>query len=251
MEPSGSGLESIIKEILMHFRLISNVTGIPVFFLAPDLMSNRATASELMEMVNASTMIERENWKDTIEELCRKAMIIHTQKTGEILNYEDVEVSIPAVSLNQVQQLVDVYLPLQMAGIISKKTLREKVPNIDPEMEDERMTAEGMLMTAEGLEGAILDSQGQMETPIDIEAEAKAKLKGTVGGVDGILSIQKSVSEGITDYNAAIALLYEIYGFDTKTAKQILGTPKKMEKTKQIKPIAIDEDEEDDADDST
>lgn len=142
MEPSGSGLESIIKEILMHFRLISNVTGIPVYFLAPDLMSNRATAQELLEMVNAATMSERENWKDFLTELCREAMKMHTEKTGEILDYDMVDVTIPQVTLNQVQQLVDVYLPLQQAGIISKKTLLEKVPDIDPELEHERLEEE-------------------------------------------------------------------------------------------------------------
>jgi hypothetical protein len=69
---------------------------------------------------------------------------------------------------------------------------------------------------------------GNLDTPIDVEAEAKAKLKGTVGGVQGVLAIQTSVSQGITDYDAAITLLYEIYGFDDKTARAILGKPKKI-----------------------
>ena len=60
----------------------------------------------------------------------------------------------------------------------------------------------------------------------DIEAEAKANLKGTVGGVQGILEIQRSVSQGITDPLAAITLLYEIYGFDEETGKKLVGTPK-------------------------
>lgn len=69
---------------------------------------------------------------------------------------------------------------------------------------------------------------GVIDTPVDVEAEAKAKLKGTVGGVQGVLQIQASVAQGITDYNAAVVLLFEIYGFDETTAKRILGTPKKM-----------------------
>jgi len=67
-----------------------------------------------------------------------------------------------------------------------------------------------------------------VDTPIDVEAEAKAKLKGTVGGVQGVLAIQDSVSRGITQYEAAVTLLYEIYGFDTETSKKILGNPKKI-----------------------
>jgi len=71
------------------------------------------------------------------------------------------------------------------------------------------------------------ENGANIETPTDVEAEAKAKLKGTVGGVQGILEIQGSVAAGITDYNSAITLLYEIYGFDDATAKKLLGTPKK------------------------
>lgn len=243
MEPSGSGLESIIKEMLMHFRIISNNTGIPVFFFAPDLMSNRATAAEMMEMINAATLAERESWKTVITEICQKAMKLYSKMTGKILDYEDVEVSIPQVTLNQVQQLVDVYLPLQMSGIISKQTLREMVPGIDPEVEDERLEKEAeasLLSESSGIE--IANLTGDPNSPNDIEAEAKAKLKGTVGGVDGILSIQNSVANGITDYEAALALLFEIYGFDEATARKILGSPKKKQVTStnsNEQPIAV------------
>lgn len=72
-----------------------------------------------------------------------------------------------------------------------------------------------------------------IETPVDIEAEAKAKLKGTVGGVQGILEIQRSVSEGTTDYESAITLLNEIYGYEDKVARAIIGTPKKIKADEQ------------------
>jgi len=65
----------------------------------------------------------------------------------------------------------------------------------------------------------------------DIEAEAKANLKGSVGGVQGILQIQKSVTDGVTDYNAAIAILDLIYGISIEDAKRILGTPKVIKPT--------------------
>ena len=59
--------------------------------------------------------------------------------------------------------------------------------------------------------------------------EAQATLKGTVGGVQGILEIQRSVSTGITQRDAAIALLVEIYGFTTEQASNIIGEPKPIE----------------------
>lgn len=60
---------------------------------------------------------------------------------------------------------------------------------------------------------------------IGAEAEAKARLKGSVGGVQGIIQIQQSVAAGTTQFSAAIAILNEIFGFDDATARQILGTP--------------------------
>jgi hypothetical protein len=57
------------------------------------------------------------------------------------------------------------------------------------------------------------------------QAEAQANLKGSVGGVQGILQIQQSVANGITDLTAAVELLNVIYGIDVETARKILGTP--------------------------
>lgn len=74
----------------------------------------------------------------------------------------------------------------------------------------------------EGVGSTDIDGS-QIETPIDIEAESKAKLKGSVGGVQGILEIQLSVANGVTQYDAALSLLDEIYGFDSATASRILG----------------------------
>lgn len=70
-----------------------------------------------------------------------------------------------------------------------------------------------------------------MATPIDVEAESKAKLKGTVGGVQGILQIQESFANGITTREAAIAMLVEIYGFTSAVASRLLGQPKKIKQS--------------------
>ena len=65
----------------------------------------------------------------------------------------------------------------------------------------------------------------ESETVIDIEAQAKASLKGSVGGVQGILSIQQSVAAGTTDYLSALAILDLIYGISEIEARRILGSP--------------------------
>jgi len=82
-----------------------------------------------------------------------------------------------------------------------------------------------------GVEAAPFD-MNVADQPVEISEErlkAQANLKGTVGGVQGILEIQGSVSKGITDRAAAIALLVEIYGFTTAQSEAIVGNPKPIE----------------------
>lgn len=67
---------------------------------------------------------------------------------------------------------------------------------------------------------------GAVETPVDVEAAAKAALKGSVGGVQGILAIQAGVVAGTTTYDSALAILDLIYGISEVDARKILGQPK-------------------------
>jgi len=55
--------------------------------------------------------------------------------------------------------------------------------------------------------------------------QAQAGLRGSVGGVQGILGIQASFSSGVTDFESAITILMEIYGFDRKVSSALLGQP--------------------------
>lgn len=66
-------------------------------------------------------------------------------------------------------------------------------------------------------------SEGGEPVAIDREAEARAQLKGSVGGVQGIIQIQTSVAQGLTDRGSAIALLELIFGFSNSDATRLLG----------------------------
>lgn len=57
---------------------------------------------------------------------------------------------------------------------------------------------------------------------IDVEAESKAKLRGTVGGVSGIIQINQAVGRGEMTEAAAEAMLIEIYGFDEAQAAKLI-----------------------------
>ena len=63
------------------------------------------------------------------------------------------------------------------------------------------------------------------EEDLGVQEKAQAELKGSVGGVQGILSIQASVSQGITSIDSGAAILEIIYGIDAATARRMLGEP--------------------------
>lgn len=68
----------------------------------------------------------------------------------------------------------------------------------------------------------------------DKKQESQAVLRGSVGGVQAILNIQKSVSAGLTDYNSAIAIMEEIFGIGKKKAAEIIGEPKEVPITQPV-----------------
>lgn len=55
------------------------------------------------------------------------------------------------------------------------------------------------------------------------QATAQAQLRGSVGGVQGILQIADNYKRGIITDQSALTILEEIYGFSTQIAQEILG----------------------------
>ena len=65
-------------------------------------------------------------------------------------------------------------------------------------------------------------------TPNDIEAEAAAKLKGSVGGAQVITGFVEKVSQGLMDRDAAIQSLVFLFKIDEAQAGLLLGPVKKV-----------------------
>lgn len=101
-----------------------------------------------------------------------------------------------------------------MQGILTPEQAREMLyPEIVEELED-------------GERGAPLNQGDTLQEDPEAEtanAQAQANLRGSVGGVQGILQIQQSVQQGVTPRESAIIILQQIYGFDEQTANEILG----------------------------
>lgn len=70
-----------------------------------------------------------------------------------------------------------------------------------------------------------------VETQNDATTQAQAQLKGSVGGVQSLLEVQASYVAGTTTYEAAIAILDLIFGFNRLQAIRLLGNPEVKDET--------------------
>jgi hypothetical protein len=73
----------------------------------------------------------------------------------------------------------------------------------------------------------VIDPNAPPSTGADTKTlDAQAALRGSVGGVQGVLAIQTAVTTGTTTFESALSILTIIYGFSEEDAKNILGQPK-------------------------
>lgn len=147
LEPTGGAAAQSEKDVLLALKLISSASGIPMHWLAwPELMSNRATAESLLEVVNAATNRERLAWQEAFKALLKKAAVMAVDEklaTNEILDLDDLEVRLSLVSLALLKQLIEVWQPLVDNKIISKQTYTSLLPgSITYEQEQELIDEE-------------------------------------------------------------------------------------------------------------
>ena len=70
-----------------------------------------------------------------------------------------------------------------------------------------------------------LQKQDRTEAQAAAIAQAQTNLKGTVGGLDGIISLNNAVSTGQMDRQTAVNTLVNYYGYDIVTANSMITNP--------------------------
>ncbi len=99
----GDGYTTLKEETQTLAKTISGTTGIPVHFLGyPELLSNRDTAENLIELIVLSTNKERNTWMGAYEELFQKAMIIYNTVYGTKLDPMAVDSTIDKPELTTI-----------------------------------------------------------------------------------------------------------------------------------------------------
>ncbi len=143
--PPTGALEAIKGEMLLNLKMIASVVGIPVHWMSwPELMSNRATAENLLEVVSAATKKARLVWEEAIYKLIRRSMDMAVAAGFEkpSIVSDDFTIKLPLISLANLKQLIETWFPLYQDGVISMATLRNNVPGIDPEEERRKLQEE-------------------------------------------------------------------------------------------------------------
>lgn len=136
---SGQGTDSLEKEIVTLAKIISGATGVPVHFLGlPDLMSNRAVADNLMELLYASTSKERHIWIGAYEEIFQKVLTMATEELNGGYDPMAIGAEIPFVTTQKMTELVEVWLPIYSSGAIGLDFFLSKIPGLDIEEEKKK-----------------------------------------------------------------------------------------------------------------
>jgi len=162
--------DSIDKERIMDMKDIATTVGIPILLMNyPELMSNRATADTMMEMLSQSSKKERLKMQSGMIELFQKAMAFaEKEKIEGAINEPDMfDINIPLITLDNLKALIETWCVLMEKKIVSKKTVQGKVPGINPIDEDKQIQEE--------TEQSIANNPIVQGTMNDIMKEAKGK----------------------------------------------------------------------------
>jgi hypothetical protein len=133
--PSTGAHQNIVSELVANVKAISATTSVPVHWLGyVDLMSNRATAETLYEMVNNGTIVERTSWVDFLKALIIKAQEIYIDKGGKMIKKvnTDFTLTIPLISFGKMLERIQALSTAYADRAISMADYRGGLPGLNP-----------------------------------------------------------------------------------------------------------------------
>ena len=168
--PETTAHDTLLGDMLSSLKIVSTNSGIPVHWLSyPELMSNRATADNLLEVTNYATIEDRNIWEEGLHEIIEKAMTIAVNNGANPGILGDFVVKLPLISLANLKQLIEVYWPLKEDRVISMAYFRNLIPGINPEQEKKKIEeeqeedAENSLMQNQIINQSLDNMQNQNE----------------------------------------------------------------------------------------
>jgi len=125
-------LELLFEQRMYYLKLLSNFIGIPIFLLGfPELMSNRATASEYLELVNITTQAEVNKIKSMLQHFYKVLL-----KRNNALIPEDLTIEYRIQNRIVEDYLFDKLYKMKTENLISTSTFLNKVGFIENPQEE-------------------------------------------------------------------------------------------------------------------
>jgi len=183
-----SAAKNIGDEITSLMEAISGTTGVPVIFLGyTRLLSNRATALSLFEVLDSSVRKERENMVALFSYLFRLILEHANAKMGKNYVTDCVSAAIlPPAILEAEERLLDKLTQMYQAGTISLRTLLSYNPYIDDPSAEEVAIAQTQ-MRGMG-DNAVLANTAASNTPA-IEDTLTTLTTGLIERLAGVVEI--------------------------------------------------------------
>jgi hypothetical protein len=128
-------IANLQAELAASAKSISAVSGIPVHWLGHvDLMSNRATAEELYQVIANATVSERVVFQEEFKDLLVKVQSMYLDSGGTQISSvsHDFEVAIPPIDIGRFESMVKALSQAYADEAISIDDYRAFIPGIDP-----------------------------------------------------------------------------------------------------------------------
>lgn len=134
-QATSSAIDSLKGELASYAKNITAVTGIPVhWFGHTDLMSNRATAEDLYQMISNATSRDRAIVGEGLYELFVKAQTMYLDSGGSEIRVvqDDFTVTIPSIDYGRFESMIKALSMAYVDKAISIDDYRSFIPGIDP-----------------------------------------------------------------------------------------------------------------------
>lgn len=191
LSPGTDGAKNLSLEIYETMKVISMILGIPVHIMGyTQDMRTKAVSMHMGEQSTHGVGPDRNIYLEFLNDALKKAInMVNANNTtvGGILDPDKVTLEFNLLTDAQIQQLIDVYIPLAQEGLLSTQTLHEKVPGVDPLVEGERLE-----------EQRESDRNQDVERGLDNMDEMTANINGGFGSLGNFMP-QQQQPQGMTE----------------------------------------------------
>jgi hypothetical protein len=138
--PTGQEATMLMNSITTDAKIMSAHTGIGIHFLGfANVMSNRATADSMGEPTEIVLHAEISSWRAFYKDMFVKAIRMRNDKLNKDIAEDAVLPVLVPLTDRQWTVVKDIYGPLAEKGLISRDTLWSRIPDVDPDMEREKI----------------------------------------------------------------------------------------------------------------